>query len=184
MTLARAPFHGIGDSPPDASPNGLGGGGATSRPATPPGEASDAPSHKAVPIHPGASGAHRILVIEDDEAVRTVLGRTLAHAGFEPVLAAGAQDAEHLLSDSIAAMVLDFRIPGSRGDLFFYYASSRFPLLRRRTLFLTGDTSIEVEQMVAHTGCALRHKPFVNASLIALLRSMVEEPVPKRLSSS
>ena len=76
----------------------------------------------------------------------------------------------------IAAMVLDFRIPGSRGDLFFYYASSRFPLLRRRTVFLTGDTSVEVEQMVAHTGCTLRHKPFVNASLIGLLQSMVEMP--------
>jgi DNA-binding NtrC family response regulator len=119
----------------------------------------------------------RVLVIEDDEAVRTVLGRTLAHAGFEPVLAASAQEAEHLISESIAAMVLDFRIPGSRGDLFFYYASSRFPLLRRRTVFLTGDTSVEVEQMVAHTGCTLRHKPFVNASLIGLLKSLVE-PTP------
>lgn len=118
----------------------------------------------------------RVLVVEDDDAVRTVLGRTLAHAGFAPVLAAGAPEAEHLLSDSIAAMVLDFRIPGSRGDLFFYYASSRFPLLRRRTVFLTGDTSVEVEQMVSHTGCALRHKPFVNASLIDLIRSLVELP--------
>lgn len=125
----------------------------------------------------GPTGAPpRILVIEDDEAVRTVLGRTLAHAGFEPVLAASTQEAEHVISDSIAAMVLDFRIPGSRGDLFFYYASSRFPLLRRRTVFLTGDTSVEVEQMVAHTGCMLRHKPFVNASLIGLLKALVETP--------
>jgi DNA-binding response OmpR family regulator len=118
----------------------------------------------------------KILVIEDDDAVRHVLGRTLTHAGFEPVLAATAQEAEHLLTEAIAAMILDFRIPGSRGDLFFYYASSRFPLLRRRTVFLTGDTSVEVEQMVAHTGCTLRHKPFVNASLIGLLKSLVEVP--------
>ncbi|MDA1082297.1 MAG: hypothetical protein O2973_11615 [Gemmatimonadetes bacterium] len=122
------------------------------------------------------AAAPRVLVIEDDEAVRTVLGRTLEHAGFEAVLAKGAPEAEQLLSASVAAMVLDFRIPGSRGDLFFYYASSRFPLLRRRTVFLTGDTSVEVEQMVAHTGCTLRHKPFINSSLIALLRSLVEPP--------
>ena len=122
--------------------------------------------------------APQILVIEDDDAVRTVLGRTLSHAGFHPVLAASAQEAEHLISESIAAMVLDFRIPGSRGDLFFYYASSRFPMLRRRTVFLTGDTSVEVEQMVAHTGCMLRHKPFVNSSLIGLLKSLVETPMP------
>ncbi|HVZ49358.1 MAG TPA: hypothetical protein VG916_11280 [Gemmatimonadaceae bacterium] len=136
------------------------------------GASNSAPARVVTP--PGAPP--RVLVIEDDEAVRNVLGRTLSHAGFEPVLAAGAPEAEHLLSDSIAAMVLDFRIPGSRGDLFFYYASSRFPLLRRRTVFLTGDTSVEVEQMVSHTGCALRHKPFVNASLIGLLRSLVESP--------
>jgi DNA-binding NtrC family response regulator len=118
----------------------------------------------------------KVLVIEDDEAVRTVLGRVLAAAGFEPVLAAGSADAERLLSSEIAAMVLDFRIPGSRGDLFFYYASSRFPLLRRRTVFLTGDTSIEVEQMVAHTGCTMRHKPFVNSSLVQLMWTLVDVP--------
>lgn len=126
-------------------------------------------------IAPTSSGAPpKVLVIEDDEPVRTVIGRVLAHAGFEPVLAKGAPEAELLLSGSIAAMVLDFRIPGSRGDLFFYYASSRFPLLRRRTVFVTGDVSSEVERMVSHTGCMLRHKPFVNASLISLLWSLVE----------
>ena len=123
--------------------------------------------------------APKVLVIEDDDAVRTVLGRTLSHAGFAPVLARSAADAEHLLSSDIAAMVLDFRIPGSRGDLFFYYASSRFPLLRRRTVFLTADTSVEVEQMVSHTGCPLRHKPFVNASLMEFLRSIVDVPDPR-----
>jgi DNA-binding response OmpR family regulator len=135
-----------------------------------------APSRRVTP----SGVSPKILVIEDDDAVRAVLGRTLGHAGFDPVLAASAQEAEHLISESIAAMVLDFRIPGSRGDLFFYYASSRFPLLRRRTVFLTGDTSVEVEQMVAHTGCMLRHKPFVNSSLIGLLKSLVELPIPVR----
>ena len=118
--------------------------------------------------------APRVLLIEDDDAVRTVIGALLTKAGFQPVLAKTAAEAEVLLSDSIALMLLDFRIPGSRGDLFFYYASSRFPLLRRRTVFVTGDTSVEVEQMVSHTGCLLRHKPFVNASLISLLWSLVE----------
>lgn len=118
--------------------------------------------------------APRVLLIEDDDAVRTVVGALLTKAGFQPILAKRAAEAELQLSDSIALMLLDFRIPGSRGDLFFYYASSRFPLLRRRTVFLTGDTSVEVEQAVMHTGCLLRHKPFVNASLISLLWSLVE----------
>jgi len=139
---------------------------------------ADLPERAVAPL----GRAHRILVIEDDEAVRTVLGRTLAHAGFVPVLAQSASEAEQLLSDTIDAMVVDFRIPGSRGDLFFYYASSRYPLLRRRTVFLTGDTSVEVEQLVSHTGCALRHKPFVSVSLVGLLRSMVDTPAPPSAS--
>ena len=118
--------------------------------------------------------APRVLFIEDDDAVRTVVGALLTKAGFQPILAKSAAEAELQLSDTIALLLLDFRIPGSRGDLFFYYASSRFPLLRRRTVFLTGDTSVEVEQAVMHTGCMLRHKPFVNASLISLLWSLVE----------
>jgi DNA-binding response OmpR family regulator len=116
----------------------------------------------------------RVLLIEDDDAVRTVIGALLTKAGFQPVLAKSSGEAEGLLSETISLMLLDFRIPGSRGDLFFYYASSRFPLLRRRTVFLTGDTSVEVEQAVSHTGCMLRHKPFVNASLISLLWSLVD----------
>ena len=120
------------------------------------------------------STAPRVLLIEDDDPVRTVIGALLTKAGFAPVLAKSSAEAEGLLSDTIDLMLLDFRNPGSRGDLFFFYASSRFPLLRRRTVFLTGDTSVEVEQAVSHTGCMLRHKPFVNSSLISLLWSLVE----------
>lgn len=141
---------------------GPAGPGGHSRPMTPPGERP------------------RVLIVEDDDAVRTVLGRALAHAGFEPVLAASVPEAENRVSASIAAMLVDFRLPGSRGDLFFYYASSRFPLLRRRTVFLSGDTSVEVEQLVSHTGCVLRHKPFVNASMIDLLKAMVQAPGGRR----
>lgn len=127
--------------------------------------------------------APRVLVIEDDDAVRTIIGRLLTTAGFDPVLAKSAADAEAYLSESIALLLLDFRIPGSRGDLFFYYASSRFPILRRRTVFLTGDTTAEVERMVSHTGCLLRHKPFVNSSLISLLWSLVEPGAQPRMQA-
>jgi hypothetical protein len=90
------------------------------------------------------------------------------------VLAKTTAGAESHLSDSIALLLLDFRISGGRGDLFFHYASNQFPLLRRRTVFLTGDTSAEVEVMVGHPAGLLRHKPFVNASLMSLLWSLVE----------
>ena len=113
-------------------------------------------------------------LLELQPGVRLVLGQLLARDGFDRVLAKTTAEAESHLSDSIALLLLDFRISGGRGDLFFHYASNQFPLLRRRTVFLTGDTSAEVEVMVGHTAGLLRHKPFVNASLMSLLWSLVE----------
>lgn len=120
-----------------------------------------------------------ILVVEDDDPVRAAICRLLTVNGFETIQAKTAAEAELMLSEKVAAMVLDFRLPGSRGDLFFYYVSAKFTHLRGATVFLTGDTSAEAEALVAHTGCVLRYKPFVDAALIALLWSMVARRAPQ-----
>lgn len=121
----------------------------------------------------------RVLVIENNDSVRLVIGQLLEAAGFTPLAAKTASEAEQILSEAVDAMVLDFRLTGSRGDLFFYFASSKYPHLRSRTVFLTGDTSAEVESLVAHTGCVLRYKPFVDSALMSLLWSMVARDTPQ-----
>jgi CheY-like chemotaxis protein len=121
-----------------------------------------------------ASGtAARVLIVDDEPAICSAFSHLLRRAGFDPVVALSPPEAELLLSERIDAMLLDLRMPHMRGDVFFYLATSRFPHLRSRTLFVTGDITTDAERMIAHTGCAHLEKPFRNVELVAALRQFV-----------
>ncbi|MBM4193206.1 MAG: response regulator [Gemmatimonadetes bacterium] len=124
------------------------------------------------PVDPSAR--RRVLIIEDDDGVRTVLASLVEIAGYAAVPTRNPGEANAVLDTDIAAMVLDLRLPGSRGDLYYYDVARRFPRLRDRTVFVTGDASVEAERLIAHTGCIVRHKPFVTTALIATIRELVE----------
>lgn len=115
----------------------------------------------------------RVLIVDDEPAICSALSHLLRRAGFDVRVAHSPPDAELLLSDTIDAMVLDLRLPHMRGDVFFYLATARFPHLRRRTLFMTGDISSEAELIIGHTGCAMLEKPFQNAELVAALKRLI-----------
>lgn len=124
---------------------------------------------------PASPAGPRVLIIDDEPAICSALQHVLRRARFEAVIAAGAQEAEALLSETVAAMVLDLRMAHMRGDVFFYAAAARFPLLRRRTLFMTGDISPDAERLIAQTGCSCIFKPFPNAVLVDALRELLAE---------
>lgn len=124
---------------------------------------------------PVAPGSPRVLIVDDEPAICSALTHVLRRAGFDPVVAPGAEEADALLSSSVAAMLLDLRLAHMRGDVFFYLAAARFPLLRRRTLFITGDISPDAERLIAQTGCGCIWKPFPNSVLVDALRAMLAE---------
>ena len=58
----------------------------------------------------------RVLLVDDDAAVRTVLAALLRQAGIEPVEADNAAQAlERLTEDSVDVMITDLRMPGMDG---------------------------------------------------------------------
>ncbi|MGW4758256.1 response regulator transcription factor [Streptomyces chartreusis] len=59
--------------------------------------------------------SHRILVVEDDHALRDVLRRGLAEEGFDPVPAPDGATALKLAASGIAAVVLDVGLPDADG---------------------------------------------------------------------
>ena len=120
-------------------------------------------------------GSPRVLIIDDEPAICSALVQVLRRAGFDPIAARGAPEAETLLSETITAMLLDLRMPHMRGDVFYYMASARFPLLRRRTLFMTGDISPDGERLIKQTGCGVLWKPFQNAVLVDAVRDLLAE---------
>lgn len=130
-------------------------------------------------------GAPRVLVVDDEPAVAQVISLLLRRAGFTVVTAGSGQDAMHLLDDPFDAMVLDLRLPGMRGDAFYYAASARQPWLASRALFLTGDITEQAEEVIAQTGCRFMRKPFDMHAMIDAVRAMIplrESPRIPRVS--
>jgi CheY-like chemotaxis protein len=62
-------------------------------------------------------GPGRVLVVDDDEGVRSVMTRQLTHAGFDVVAAQGAQEGLRILreDDSIRIVLLDMIMPAMDG---------------------------------------------------------------------
>jgi CheY-like chemotaxis protein len=120
-------------------------------------------------------GSPRVLIVDDEPAICAALVQVLRRAGFDPVAALSAPEAESFLSDSIAAMLLDLRMPHMRGDVFYYLASARCPQLRQHTLFMTGDISPDGERMINQTGCGVLWKPFPNAVLVDAVRDLLAD---------
>jgi CheY-like chemotaxis protein len=120
-------------------------------------------------------GSPRVLIVDDEPAICAALVQVLRRAGFDPVAAHGAPEAESLLSDSLDAMLLDLRMPHMRGDSFYYLAAARCPKLGRHTLFMTGDISPDGERLINQTGCGVLWKPFPNAVLVDAVRKLLAD---------
>ena len=124
---------------------------------------------------PVAPGSPRVLIVDDEPAICSALAQVLRRAGFDPVVALGAAEADILLSDSISAMLVDLRMAYVRGDVFYYSAAARFPILGQRTIFITGDISSDAERLIGHTGCPFLWKPFHNFALVEALRTILAD---------
>ena len=69
-----------------------------------------------------------ILIVDDEESVRRLLGRILEIDGYEFSLAAGAAEARKSLNDEDFDMILcDVKMPGESGIDFIRYALSEYP---------------------------------------------------------
>jgi CheY-like chemotaxis protein len=114
----------------------------------------------------------RVLLVDDETAIATVLAALLRRVGYDVVTAGSGHDAEAFLNERFDALVLDLRLPGMRGDAFYYLAIARQPALTSRALFLSGDGSEQAEQLIAATGCRTLQKPFPIPDLIAALEAI------------
>lgn len=84
--------------------------------------------------------AGAILIVEDDEDLRSILGRYLRHQGFEVAEAGSAEDAVGAMRRGLrpALVVLDVNLPGDNG----------WDLLRGPTLAEAGDPPVVIASAV------------------------------------
>lgn len=126
---------------------------------------------------------HKILVVEDDHALRDVLRRGLAEEGFEPVPAADGATALRLAADGIGAVVLDVGLPDAdgrdvcqamRGNGFgapVIFLTARHGLTDRLSGFSAG-------------GDDYLPKPFHLAELVARLRAVLRRSAPAAVATA
>ena len=100
----------------------------------------------------------KVLIIDDEPAVRNALERALRYFGYQVVSAAGGDSAYEILQhDRFDLILLDIRMPLMAGDTLFLAIIRRWPELRDRTILMSGDT----ENIPEGWSPELRSRPFL-----------------------
>jgi DNA-binding response OmpR family regulator len=124
-------------------------------------------------------GSTRVLIVDDEPAICKALTMALSRAGFDAIAAQSGESALAILrSERVDVLVLDLRIPDTRGDVIFELAAAIHPHLRTQTLFLTGDISERALRLIAACKCPSLRKPFELRELtdaVAALAPVVRE---------
>ena len=115
-----------------------------------------------------------VLLVEDDRAVRMVLQRSLASAGFVVTVAEDALAALPLIDDPathIDILVSDVMMPGMDGGQLAAHARNRRPDLP--VLLMSGYSEPPQRSATTDAGVGFLAKPFTGAALAAAIRAAV-----------
>ena len=121
--------------------------------------------------------SHTVLVIDDEPSIRHALDRALRWCGYQVLLASGADSAYELLSEApVDLVLLDVRMPQMSGDTLFFALVRRWPQLRQRIIFMSGDPEhCRDEWPEELRRRPLLPKPFTLRDLEALLERILAE---------
>ncbi len=120
----------------------------------------------------------RILLVDDDEAVRKMVGRVLESAGYQVLLAASGREAVAKFRNGQPHLVLlDLKMPDQDGWAAFEEVSQHDPLVP--VIVITAWPN-QYEQAVQRGIDALMEKPLDMAVLLVNIQRLLEEPEKKR----
>ncbi len=136
--------------------------------------------HDALHACGATCGAARVLVAEDDPAMRALLAQHLRAAGYEVALA---EDGMHLATQldwstshaarsKFDAIVSDLQMPGANGMRIFERLRSHAPWIP--VLLITAFGTHELHAEAERLGATLLDKPFAIEKLLSELRRLLE----------
>jgi signal transduction histidine kinase/ActR/RegA family two-component response regulator len=122
-------------------------------------------------------GQERVLVIDDEEAVRTVIQRSLEHLGYEVIVASNGKDALEIYREQfahISLVILDMIMPHMPGDEVFYELQAISPDVA--VLIASGYSSDgRTKAVLRDGGLGFIQKPFAVEELAQEVRRCIDE---------
>ncbi|HEX2061764.1 MAG TPA: response regulator [Thermoanaerobaculia bacterium] len=116
----------------------------------------------------------RVLVADDEDAIRTLVKRMLHRAGFNVTEASDGQDAiEQLDTTEFDAIVLDLMMPRVDGFGVVEHLIDTKPRMVEKTVVMTAFPKTAAKERLHHL-CSIVSKPFEMNELIQLVRECTE----------
>ena len=108
----------------------------------------------------------RILIVDDEEAIRSVVAITFADAGYEVRTAAHAAEAIAILaSEPVDVILSDVVMPAMSGHDLVQWASAHHPAVI--CILMTGSDETNCDSCPFAAGCTRLHKPFKGEEAVA-----------------
>jgi CheY-like chemotaxis protein len=115
----------------------------------------------------GDSASPRVLVVDDTEAIRTVIRRVLTRAGYHVDVAASAPEARAMDPAGYDALLIDAHLGGERGTVLIQALVAEDPTAAGRCLLITGG-----KPDVVPAGVVCLTKPFRPDELITAVGAL------------
>lgn len=128
----------------------------------------------------------RVLIVDDEPAVRRALEKALSRAGHSVLLApSGEQACEVLAVQKVDAILMDLRMPGMSGQTLFHVILSQWPPMAARIAVMSGDPDAEEEQeWLTLYRLPVIAKPFELARVFEMVEWLCAEAERRQASSS
>lgn len=139
-------------------------------------------------MSPPARPPHTVLIVDDEEGIRSFFSKVLEFGGYAPVTAISAEEALRMMDDGLSpdAVLLDLAMPGM-GGLGLLLQLGADPVRRRIPVaIVTGHLAIPqpVKAAADALGVPVRHKPVDMDGLLELTQQLVRQRETKARSSS
>jgi DNA-binding NtrC family response regulator len=133
-------------------------------------------------VVPPASGALRVLLVDDEPVIRQALKRFFQRNGWEVDEAGdGAAALERLVGRGAdrdgpySVIISDLKMPGVSGIDLYERLERERPELLERLILSTGDSvSAEAAEFLRRSACPVLNKPFALSELKGLVARIVE----------
>ena len=133
------------------------------------------PAPRSVPAEPGADPGLCLLVVDDEDRIRTAISRLLSDYGHRVVSTASAAEARAAIETAVEpfdAILLDLRMPQESGTAFY---GTLPPAIQKRVVFMTGALAFRsADEFLSRFWGRFVEKPFTYRELSKVLRRVAD----------